>query len=202
MIRGDPPSESPGGRSTEPPSRRVRPRPVDSAMLRAGAQPAERVEGGRLAELFLQHGDGAVRLAYLLTGDRALAEDLAQDAFVKLAGRLVHLRDPGAFDAYLRRTVVNLANSHYRRKRLERAYLKREEGTARTADIPVDPGARDELWGAMRRLSERQRAAIVLRYYEDLSEQQVAEILNCRPGTVKSLVSRGLASLRGEITDV
>ena len=130
-----------------------------------------------------------------------MAEDLVQDAFVKMAGRLVHLRDPGAFDAYLRRTVVNLANSYYRRKRLERAYLRREEWTARSIEVTVDPAARDELWGALGRLTERQRAAIVLRYYEDLSEQQVAEILSCRPGTVKSLVSRGLAALRGEITD-
>src|SRR3989454_12073572 len=149
MIREDPPPESPGGR-TEPPSRRVRPRRVDSAILRAGAQPAERAEGGRLAELFLQHGDGAVRLAYLLTGDRALAEDLAQDAFVKLAGRLVHLRDPGAFDAYLRRTVVNLANSHHRRKRLERGFLKREEGAERATAVAIDPGPGGGRGGARR----------------------------------------------------
>ena len=200
MLREDPRPDTPGER-TEPARRRVRPRRVDSAVLAADVRPAERAEGGRLAELYLRYGDGAIRLAYLLTGDRALAEDLVQDAFVKLTGRLVHLRDPGAFDAYLRRTVVNLANSHYRRKRLERAYLKREEHVARVVDVPPDPGARDELWGAMRQLTERQRAAIVLRYYEDLSEQQVADILNCRPGTVKSLVSRGLAVLRGEITD-
>src|SRR5439155_1804654 len=152
MIREDPPPESPGGRSTEPPSRRVRPRPVDSAMLRAGAQPAERVEGGRLAELFLQHGDGAVRLAYLLTGDRALAEDLAQDAFVRLAGRLVHLRDPGAFDAYLRGTVVNLTHSYFRRKRVEGMYLKRAQATFDPAslqgqDWPAED--REELWRAL-----------------------------------------------------
>src|SRR5437899_8198778 len=103
-------------------------------------------EAGRLGELYLAHADGAVRLAYLLTGDRALAEDLVQDAFVKLAGRLVHLRDPGAFDAYLRRTVVNLANSYYRRKRPERAYLKRQEREARLAEVGIDASARDELW--------------------------------------------------------
>src|SRR5919198_5236446 len=85
-------------------------------------------ETGRLGDLYLRHADEAVRLAYLLTGDRHLAEDLVQDTFVRLAGRLVHLRDPGAFHAYLRRTVVNLTNSHYRRKRLERAYLRRERG--------------------------------------------------------------------------
>src|SRR5438876_4206760 len=153
---------------------------------------------GRLGDLYLRHADAAVRLAYLLTGDRALAEDLVQDAFVKLAGRLVHLRDPGAFDAYLRRTVVNLTNSRFRRKRLERAYLKRERGSVRSEESMPDSGTRDELWEAMGRLTPRQRAAIVLRFYEDLSEQRVAEILNCRPGTVNSLVSRGLSVLRGE----
>jgi RNA polymerase sigma-70 factor (sigma-E family) len=174
--------------------------PVDLA-LSVEVELAEPLEAGRLADLYLRHGDDAVRLAYLLTGDRALAEDLVQDAFVKLAGRLVHLRDPGAFDAYLRRTVVNLANSHFRRKRLERAYLKRERGSVRSEESMPDPGTRDELWDAMGRLTPRQRAAIVLRFYEDLSEQRVAEILSCRPGTVKSLVSRGLSVLRGEISN-
>ena len=82
-------------------------------------------DDGRLAELYRRHAAEAIRLAYALTGDRLLAEDLVQDAFVKLAGRLVHLRDPDAFDAYLRRTVVNATNSYFRRKRLERAYLTR-----------------------------------------------------------------------------
>ena len=76
-----------------------------------------RTEGGRLAELYRRHAPDAVRLAYLLTGDRVLAEDLVQDAFVKLAGRFRDLRDPDAFAAYLRRTVVNLTNSHWRRTR-------------------------------------------------------------------------------------
>ncbi len=76
-----------------------------------------RIEGGRLSDLYRLYADGATRLAYLITGDRALAEDLVQDAFVKLAGRLLHLRDSGGFEAYLRRTVVNLANSHFRRRK-------------------------------------------------------------------------------------
>src|SRR5437773_11555046 len=116
-------------------------------------------EGGRLAELYVRHSAEATRLAYMLTGDRQLAEDLVQDAFVRLAGRLVHLRDPGAFDAYLRRTIVNLANSHFRRKRVERAYLKRERGSVRTEELMPDPGARDELWEALGNLTPRQRAA-------------------------------------------
>src|SRR5439155_18266071 len=94
------------------------------------------IDAGRLGELYLRHVDDAVRLAYLLTGERALAEDLVQDAFVRLAGRLVHLRDRGAFDAYLRRTVVNLCNSQFRRRRVERAYLER---VRRAGDGPGSP---------------------------------------------------------------
>jgi len=156
-------------------------------------------EGPRLAELYERHAAEAIRLAYALTGDRTLAEDLVQDAFVKLAGRLAHLRDPGAFDAYLRRTVVNLANSYFRRKRLERAYVKRVAAApADVVDAP-DVTARDQLWNDLQRLPLRQRTVIVLRIYEDLPERQVAEILGCPPGTVRSLLSRGLAELRVQI---
>jgi RNA polymerase sigma-70 factor (sigma-E family) len=168
-------------------------------MLRADVRPADRPEGRRLGELYLRHADGAVRLAYLLTGDRALAEDLVQEAFVRLAGRLVHLRDPGAFDAYLRRTVVNLSRSHFRRRRVERAYLRREEGAFRPEAGQPDLDQRRDLWEALGKLSYRQRAALVLRFYEDLPEERIAEVLNCRPGTVKSLVSRGLEVLRTEM---
>jgi RNA polymerase sigma-70 factor (sigma-E family) len=156
----------------------------------------------RLGELYVRHAHEAVRLAYLLTGDRALAEDLVQDAFVRTAGRLIHLRDPGAFGAYLQRTVVNLSHSYFRRKKVERAYLERAGGAIRTQTAPpLDRSIedREELWAAMGRLSQRQRTALVLRFYEDLSEQRVAELMDCRPGTVKSLVSRGLQTLRTEI---
>jgi RNA polymerase sigma-70 factor (sigma-E family) len=172
-------------------------------MLSAKVERLPAAERGRIGQLYQEHAVGAVRLAYLLTGDRGLAEDLVQDAFVRLAGRLVHLRDPGAFDAYLRRTVVNLGHSYFRRKRVERTYVKR--AAAAGPESAQWPGRsiedRDELWRALGRLSDRQRAAIVLRFYEDLSEAQVADILKCRPGTVKSLVSRGLDALRNEIGD-
>jgi RNA polymerase sigma-70 factor (sigma-E family) len=170
-------------------------------MLRSSVDHVAAPDTGRLGELYVRLADDAVRLAFLLTGDRGLAEDLVQDAFVRLAGRLVHLRDPGAFDAYLRRTVLNLTNSHFRRKRVERAYLARARGAIGTQEGRSDPSVedRDALWRALGRLSKRQRVAIVLRFYEDLSEREVSEILKCRPGTVKSLVSRGLATLRNEI---
>ena len=154
---------------------------------------------GRLAELYLRHGDETVRLAYLLTGDQALAEDLVQEAFVRLAGRFVDLRNPDAFPAYLRKTVVNLTRMHYRRRRLERAYLDRQrrEPPPDSADPDVD--TRQHVKQALLRLTPRQRAALVLRFYEDLPEAQIAEILGCRPGTVKSLLARGLEALRGAI---
>src|SRR3989442_8050210 len=70
-----------------------RPWSVNVTMVKTQVEHAEKVQGGRLGELYVRHADDAVRLAYLLTGDRALAEDVVQDAFVRLAGRLVHLRD-------------------------------------------------------------------------------------------------------------
>src|SRR5438034_6751232 len=170
-------------------------------MLIADVDRRAAADTGRLGELYLRHAHDAVRLAFLLTGDRGLAEDIVQDAFVRLAGRLVHLRDPGAFDAYLRRTVLNLSNSHFRRKRVERAYLARARGAIGTQEGRSDPSVedRDALWRALGRVSKRQRIAIVLRFYEDLSEREVSEIRKCRPGTGKSLVSRGLATLKNEI---
>jgi RNA polymerase sigma-70 factor (sigma-E family) len=160
------------------------------------------VHKSRIGEMYLRHADAAVRLAYLLTGDREVAEDLVQDAFVRLGGRLVHLRDADAFDAYLRTTVVNLSRSYFRRRRVERQYLDRERSTVQPEEVSR-PGRsvedQEELWQALGRLSPRQRAAIVLRFYEDLPEGEVAKILQCAPGTVKSLVSRGLEKLRSEI---
>jgi RNA polymerase sigma-70 factor (sigma-E family) len=170
-------------------------------MMQAEVKDRSRTERSRLAELYVRHGPGAVRLAYLLTGDAGLAEDLVQDAFVKLAGRFVDLRDPDAFAAYLRSTVVNLARMHFRHRRVERAYVQRQERMPRAHAILPDVASHEAMKRALLRLPERQRAAIVLRFYEDLSDAQIAETLGCRPGTVRSLVSRGVQALRGEGTD-
>ena len=156
---------------------------------------------GRLAELYRRHHPDAVRLAWLITGNEAQAEDLAHDAFIKVAGRFGDLRDPAAFEPYLKRTVINLANSFFRRRRVERAYL---ESRGRDPAPPPgsaghDPVEREDMWRRLIVLPARQRAAIVLRYYEDLTEQQTADMLGCPVGTVKSLVSRGLDALRREV---
>jgi RNA polymerase sigma factor (sigma-70 family) len=91
-----------------------------------------------LAELYRRHVPGAVRLAYLMTGDRVLAEDLAQDAFVRLTGRFAHIRNPDAFPAYLRRTVVNLVKNHYRRLKMERSHLESFGHLAPPTDEGID----------------------------------------------------------------
>jgi RNA polymerase sigma-70 factor (sigma-E family) len=154
---------------------------------------------GPLAKLYGEHSASAFRLAYLLTGDADLAEDLVQDAFVRLIGRFADLRGPESFDAYLRRTIVNLSYGLFRRRRVERAYLARARGIAtRAADGLPDVEGRDQLWTQLQRIAPRQRAALVLRYYDDLSEQQTADILGCSLRTVKSLVTRGMQAMRAQ----
>jgi RNA polymerase sigma factor (sigma-70 family) len=149
--------------------------------------------------LYEDHATRAFRLAYLLTGDRELAEDLVQDAFVRLIGRFADLRNPGSFAVYLRRTIVTLSYGTFRRRRTERAYLAHERGLAQgRSDVLPDVEGKDELWTQMQRIAPRQRAALVLRYYEDLSEQQAADVLGCSLRTLKSLVTRGIQAMRDQ----
>lgn len=143
-----------------------------------------------LADLHRQRYAPMVRLATLLIGSQAMAEEIVQDCFVRIYARFDGLEQPAA---YLRQSVVNASRSAGRRITLERdrAHLERP-GVAQ-----LDA---DEMLDALDRLPERQRAALVLRFYQDMSEQEIAAALGCRPGTVKSLVHRGLARLR-EVLD-
>ena len=151
-----------------------------------------------LADLYERQAPRARNLAYLLTGDRQLAEDISQDCFAKLAGRLRPIEDP---EAYLRRMVVNAAHSSHRRKRVRRDRARDEAlVVGADTDTAVD-GAdgraeRARLLAALAELPDRQRTAVVLRHWLDLSEQECAAQLGCSVGTVKSLASRGRAALR------
>lgn len=158
-------------------------------------------DGGTMAELYTRYVPAGVRLAYLLTGDRAQAEDLAHEAFVRCVGRFQHLRAHSAFDAYLRRAIVNLHTSGLRRRRTEREWLRREGPRAAAAVATQrDVGEREDLWRALSTLPARQRAALVLRYYEDLSERDAAAALGCSLAALKSLVTRGSDALRASLT--
>jgi RNA polymerase sigma factor (sigma-70 family) len=159
----------------------------------------------RLADLYRAEAAKAVRLAYLLTGQRALAEDLAQEAFVRVAGRLREVH-PDAFAAYLRQTVVNLVRSHFRHARVQRRYADRVEADAEqrrqateASSNPGDSDVAEQLWGALQALPASQREAIVCRFYLDMSEQQTAQTLHIALGTVKSATSRGLLALRAAL---
>jgi RNA polymerase sigma factor (sigma-70 family) len=146
------------------------------------------VASARLAELYQRHVPRTIGLARLLSDDPDAAEDIAYEAFIRTAGRLNGLRDASAFDAYLRRTVINLCRARRRRMAVERRHLRR----AVEPKIEPDRGRfedRDVLWAALGELPERQRAAVVLRFYEDLNEERVAEVLRCSPRPVNSLVS-------------
>jgi RNA polymerase sigma-70 factor (sigma-E family) len=150
--------------------------------------------------LYRAHAAEALRLGYLLTGDRDLAEDLVQDAFIRVLGRFHDLRNRDAFWWYLRRTIVNLSTSYFRRRGVERAWLARQRPDE-AAPPPHDLAERDRLRTALMMLRPEQRAAIVLRFYEDLSEADTAEALGMPLGTVKSIVSRGLERLRHELPE-
>jgi RNA polymerase sigma-70 factor (sigma-E family) len=156
----------------------------------------------RLENLYAIHAPEALRLAYLLTGDSSLAEDMVQDAFVRVAGRLVKLSNVETFGPYLRRTILNLHFSRLRRRRLERVYVSRMRGErTATREIP-DIETRDDLIRFLRELPAKQHAALVLRYCEDLSEEQVARSLGCSRAAAKSLIARGLKNLRPKMREV
>ena len=135
-----------------------------------------------------------LRTSYLLTGNRADAEDLLQTALAKTYLAWDRIREREALDAYVRRAMVNTQTSFWRRTRPESLYDEVPDlpGRDRTADTDLH----DALWTALARLSRKQRAAVVLRYYEDLSEAETARVLGVSVGTVKSTTSRALSLLR------
>lgn len=143
-----------------------------------------------------------LRTSYLLAGgDWALAEDLLQSALTKTYLAWGRIRDRDAVEAYVRRTLATTATSWWRRRwHGERATDVLPEGASGDEARQVDE--RDALWRLVLRLPVRQRAVLVLRFYEDLSEAETAHVLGLSPGTVKSHTSRALATLRAELTDI
>ena len=147
-------------------------------------------------EYVAQRRPALLRSAWAITGDRHAAEDLVQEALVKVGERWHLIREPRAVDAYVRRALVN---GH--RTAIRRPQSRHEHVTGHLPDgvVPAEtssqgPGA--DLWPLVAALPPRQRCAVALRYYEGLTEVETAEVLRCSLGTVKSNTSRGLATLR------
>lgn len=138
--------------------------------------------------LYRERYDPMVRLAYLMTGSQAIAEELVQDAFVSVHRSWARATNPSA---YLRTAVVNACRSWGRRQTLERL---RKPAPPETSTLVAD-----EMWDVLQTLPSRQRAAIVLRFYEDLPDGEIAALLGCKVATVRTAVFRGLEKLRKEI---
>lgn len=146
-----------------------------------------------LSTLFDAHYRSLCRLAFVLLGDGAQAEDVVQDAFLRTFTGFGRLRDRGRADAYLRRSVINLSRSRLRRRTTE----GRSNAAAHHGEQFEDLSGRHDLdlLEAVRALPPRQRATVVLFYYADLPETEVASTLDCSVGTVKSQLAKARATL-------
>jgi RNA polymerase sigma-70 factor (sigma-E family) len=168
-----------------------------SAGRTAVDQPTAQVEwDDALLDLYASQRPGLVRLAVLLVDDRAAAEDVVQDAFLALQRRW-HAVDPLAAAGYLRTSVVNGARSVLRRRGVARRHLRvaePDEGPAADLALLLDEEHR-QVVEALRTLPRRQREVLVLRYWSELSESEIAATLGIARGTVKSSASRGLSAL-------
>ena len=145
---------------------------------------------------------GLYRYAYLLAGNHADAEDLAQTTLMKAYTSWAKVRRADSPTAYLRRTLTNtfLSAKRPKARRLEVLSDAPPEPRAPADDGPVAVEDRLALWPHVQRLPERQRAVVVLRYYEGLSEREIADTLGCSPGTVKSQSHHAIATLRDALS--
>ena len=164
--------------------------------------------GQALTDLYAAHWASLVRLAWLLVHDQQVAEEAVQDAFVAMHARWPQLRDEGAALAYLRRSVVNASRSVLRHRVVADRHLAHEAAAPTSAWRATDVSAEeravaraegDQLIAVLRELPRRQREVLVLRYYLDLSEAQIADALGVSPGSVKAHAHRGLAALRARM---
>ena len=151
--------------------------------------PEANVDARGFSDFYRSEYPGMVRLAASLTGDLDRAEDVVQDAFARMHGRFPTLDRPGG---YLRTAVVNLCKDQHRRRGLEHREALRPPSVTLSLDAA-------EMIDQLMRLPFKQRAVLVLRYWGDWTEAEIAHAVGCRPGSVKSHASRGLAALRKEI---
>lgn len=141
-------------------------------------------------DLYIEKRPSLVRLAFVMLGDRQLAEEVVQEAFIRLHQRWASVEFPAT---YVHQIVVNLSKNQ-----IGRLILERKTAENQAARLPKDADdTNDEyLWDALLALPHRYRVVLVLRYYEDLSVAEIADLIDARPGTVKSLIHRGLEKLK------
>jgi RNA polymerase sigma-70 factor (sigma-E family) len=145
--------------------------------------------------IYRAHALGLIRLAHIMLGDRASAEDVVQEAFCGLYRRWFHLSDTGSALPYLRASVLNGCRSVLRRRTGQRAQPGEERPAASAESAVISGEDRREVMQALRRLPARQREALVLRYYLDLSPEEIAAVMGIGPSSVRSATHRALSSL-------
>ncbi|GAA3743347.1 SigE family RNA polymerase sigma factor [Plantactinospora mayteni] len=145
-----------------------------------------------------------LRYAVMLTGDPHLAQDLVQETMVRVQLNWRRVDRADAPERYVRRMLTNQYLDWQRGSWVRRVLLRAEpdEALAVRVDHAEATADRDQVWSWLSRLPRRQRAALVLRYYEDLPDAEIAEVLGCAVGTVRSAISRALATLRAEFVEV
>jgi RNA polymerase sigma-70 factor (sigma-E family) len=149
-----------------------------------------------VAELFRAHHVSLLRLALLMLGDRTSAEDIVQDVYTRLQRRLRKQPDPPAdLPAYARAAVLNACRTLLRRRALTRRFVEPPEPVWSAENDALIAEDRRRVLRALSRLAPRQREAIILRYYLDLTQAEIAASMGISPGTVKSTLSRGLTAL-------
>lgn len=168
----------------------------EQRLLRQDGDPAIRLE-----RYVAEHGLALTRFAYLVCGDRSQAEDLVQEVYLALYRRFGDELPPGLPASYARTAIVRVQVGHRRRRRFT------EHPTDELPDevvVASDPTVSDQLWRLLARLSHRQRCVLVLRYRYGCADDEIAEMLGCRRGTVRSLAARALADLRANraVTDL
>jgi RNA polymerase sigma-70 factor (sigma-E family) len=201
-------SESVGGPArskripaARPPADAAQPLALDSAVEAEQISPADIAaspagfDDPSFRDYVVARSRALLRTAYLLTGNKADAEDLVQSALAKTYLAWDRIEDRGALDGYVRRAMVNTHISWWRRRRLEE-FPTDEIPDQAVADPTLSSDMHESLQRAIDRLPQRMRAAVMLRYYEDMTEAEIADVLGISLGTVKSTVSRAVAKLR------
>jgi RNA polymerase sigma-70 factor (sigma-E family) len=159
-----------------------------------------------IAELFEHHYARMCRLAFVILGDRSAAEEIVMEALLRTYAGWGRVRDRERVGLYLKRAVVNLCRSRMRRAAVEarvNALIQhRDEARGVSSEQEERRLTSMTIWDAVRALPERQRACVVLRYYGDLAEAEIAEVMDCSIGTVKSQLSKGRAKLEATLGEL
>lgn len=178
----------------------ARPRP-DTGRMGAGRQRASAARDAEFTDYLHARQPSLLRTAYLLTGNQHQAEDVLQTSLAKLYLAWDKVQDRNSVDAYVRRIMVNENNSLWRRGWKKREYATEVIPDGTPHHDSYDEGQSRALWDVVQSLPPKARAVVVLRYYEQLTEAETADVLGVSVGTVKSQCSRALATLRERVLE-